>query len=200
MNSRPRWLIPVAAVAVVLVILVGYFVSAGNSLVDKDTRADQAFADLDADLQRRADLIPNAVATVKAALNQEQAVFGELARARANYNGAATQNEKLAAGQQIEQGIGRLLVIVESYPQLRSNENILALQDQLEGTENRITVARQDYNAAVTDYNRSIRRFPRSIVAGLRGFDKRPLFSAQPADRNAPTVDFSSSTTTTAAG
>jgi LemA protein len=199
MNSRPRWLIPVAVVVGVLLLIVLPLIGMYNGLVDKDTSADKAFADLDGQLQRRADLIPNLVSTARAALEQEQEVFGELARARSNYAGASSEEEKLEANEQITSGLSRLLVIVENYPTLQSNQNLLALQDQLEGTENRIAVARGDYNEVITDYNRSIRRFPRSIFAGMFGFDKRPLFEADPEDRDVPTVDFGSTTTTTAA-
>jgi LemA protein len=166
-------------------------------MVDKDTAADQSFADLDTQLQRRNDLIPNLVSAVRGALNQEQAVFGEIARARANYAGAQSPQQKAAADGQIEGALARLLVVVEQYPQLRSNENIRDLQVQLEGTENRIAQSRRDYNGVVTDYNRSIRRFPRGILAGLFGFDKRPLFNAEPASREAPTVDLEVNSTTT---
>jgi LemA protein len=195
-GSRPRWLVPVIAVAAVLLLVVVPLVGSYNGLVNKDTAADQSFADLDVQLQRRHDLIPNAVATVKAALNQEQAVFGELAKARANYAGAQTDQQKLDAAGQESAGIGRLLVIVENYPDLKSNQNLLALQDQLEGTENRIGQARRDYNGVITDYNRAIRRFPRSLLAGMFGFDKRPLFTAEVAARDVPTVDFGSTTST----
>src|SRR3954471_3228059 len=118
MNSRPRWLVPVIVVAAVLLLIVAPLVGSYHGLVDKDTAADQSFADLDAQLQRRVDLIPNIVATAKAALTQEQQIFGELARARANYAGASSQSEKVQAGQQVETSLGRLLVIVENYPQL----------------------------------------------------------------------------------
>jgi LemA protein len=200
MNSRPRWLVPVIVVVAVLLVIVLPVIGSYNGLVDKDTAVDNSFADLDSQLQRRNDLIPNLVSSVKAALNQEQAVFGELARARQNYAGASSEKDKLAAANDISSGIGRLLVIVENYPQLRSNENIQDLMTQLEGTENRVQQARRDYNAVTTDYNRSIRRFPRSIFAGIFGFDKRPLFTAPPAAREAPTVDFGSSTTTSTSG
>jgi len=202
MNSRPRWLVPVGIVAAIVVLIVLPLIGTYNGLVDKDTKADQSFADLDAVLQRRADLIPNAVATVKAALQQEQTVFGELARARANYAGATSDKEKLSASTDLSGAIGRLLVIVENYPQLQSNKNLQDLQTQLEGTENRIAQARREYNAVITSYNRSIRRFPRSLLAGMFGFDKRPLFAAAPADRTVPQVDLgtSSTTSTTAAG
>lgn len=200
MKSRPRWLVPVIVVGAVLLVIVLPIVGSYNGLVDKDTAVDNSFADLDSQLQRRNDLIPNLVASVKAALNQEQEVFGELARARQNYAGASSDEDKIEAADDISRGIGRLLVIVENYPQLRSNENIQNLMTQLEGTENRVQQARRDYNGVVTDYNRSIRKFPRSVFAGIFGFDKRSLFEAEPGAGEAPTVDFESTTTTTAAG
>jgi LemA protein len=196
MNPRPRWLVPALVVGAILLVFVAWPIASYNGLVDKDTAVDNSFADLDSQLQRRNDLIPNLVASVKAALNQEQEVFGELARARQNYAGASSDEEKIDAADDISRGIGRLLVIVENYPQLRSNENIQDLMTQLEGTENRVQQARRDYNGVVTDYNRSIRKFPRSLFAGIFGFDKRPLFEAEPDAREAPTVDFDSTTTT----
>jgi len=194
-GGRPRWLAPVA-VAVGVVLLAGLLLVAPyNGLVSKDATADRTFADLDAQLQRRSDLIPNLVSAVKGALNQEQTVFGELARARQAYAGARSVEEKAAASSQIDAGIGRLLVIVENYPQLRSSENIRDLQTQLEGTENRIAQARRDFNGAVTSYNVAIRRFPRSIIAGVFGFDRRPLFEATPGSTDNPTVDLGGSAT-----
>lgn len=189
MNSRPRWLVPVLIVVAVIVVLILPLVGSYNGMVDKETEVDRSFADLDAVLQRRADLIPNLSTAVEAALDQEQEVFGELARARANYAGARSEEDRLEASGQLEAGLGRLLVIVENYPELRSNEQITNLMVQLEGSENRVAQGRRDYNETVTDYNRSIRRFPRGILAGLFGFEKRPLFEAEPADREAPTVD-----------
>ena len=189
MTSRPRWVVPVAVVVGILLVLVLPIVSSYNRLVDRQTAVDQAFADLDAQLQRRNDLIPNLVSAVRAVLQQEQSVFGELAQARSNYAGARTQEQKIEAANQVDAGIGRLLAIFEAYPQLRSNEHVRDLQTQLEGTENRIAQARRDYNAAVTDYNRSIRRFPRNLVAGLFGFERKSLFEATSGSRTVPTVD-----------
>jgi LemA protein len=181
--------------AVVLLVVVS-LIASYNGLVNKEAGADRSFADLDAQLQRRNDLIPNLVGAVRGVLNQEQAVFGELARARANYAGARTPESKLAAAGELELGLGRLLAIFEAYPQLRSNENVRDLQTQLEGTENRIAQARRDYNGVITDYNVHIRRFPRSLVAGTFGFDRKPLFEVQtPEDRTAPTVDLGGATT-----
>lgn len=199
-RSRPRWLVPVAVVVGLLLLIVLPLVGTYNGMVDKETAVDQSFADLDTQLQRRNDLVPNLVNAVRAALNQEQAVFGEIARARANYAGARTPEDKNAAAGEVTSALARLLVIVESYPQLRSNENIRDLQVQIEGTENRIAQARRDYNGVVTDYNRSIRRFPRGLLAGMFGFDKRPLFSAEVEARNAPTVNLDTGTTTTTIG
>lgn len=195
-RGRPRWLVPVVAVVGVLALIGLLFIAPYNGLVSRQASVDQSFADLEAQLQRRNDLIPNLVNAVRGALNQEQAVFGELARARQNYAGASSVTDKAAAAGQIDAGIGRLLVIVESYPQLRSNTNIRDLQTQLEGTENRITQARRDFNGVVTSYNVAIRRFPRSIIAGLFGFQRRQLFEAAPGARNNPTVDLGGPTTT----
>ena len=183
----------IAGAIVLLVILP--LIASYNGMVNREASADQSFADLDAQLQRRNDLIPNLVAAVRGALNQEQAVFGELARARANYAGASTPSQKFDASNQIDSGLGRLLVIVENYPELHSSANIQDLQTQLEGTENCIAQARRDYNGVVTSYNASIRRFPRSIVAGLFGFDAKALFQATPGASEPPTVDLSNPTT-----
>jgi len=147
-----RWtpLLVVVGVVVILALIIG---TSYNGLVDKRGKVDQSFADLDAQLQRRNDLIPNLVNAVRGALGQEQAVFGEIARARENYAGARTDQQKIDAANQVDGAIGRLLVIVENYPQLQSNQNIRDLQVQLEGTENRIAQSRRDYNATTTSYN-----------------------------------------------
>src|SRR4051794_26060783 len=167
MNSRPRWLVPVIVVAAILLLVVLPVIGIRNGFVDKDTNVDQSFADLDVQLQRRIDLIPNLVATAKQAQIQEQEVYGDLAAARQNYAGANTADEKVQAGQQAESALGRLLVIVEAYPQLNSNQNLRDLANELSGTENRLAQARRQYNATVTDYNRSVRRFPGSLFAGM---------------------------------
>jgi LemA protein len=184
----------VAGAAVLLVVLP--LIASYNGMVNKQTAVDQSFADLDAQLQRRNDLIPNLVAAVRGALNQEQTVFGELARARASYAGASSPAEKIDASNQVDSALSRLLVIVENYPQLRSNANIQDLQTQLEGTENRIAQARRDYNGVVTAYNASIRRFPRSMVAGVFGFHAKPFFKATTSATTPPTVDLGNTTTT----
>ena len=189
-------LIAAGLVLVVVLLLAGSY----NGLVNKDTEVDRSFADLDAQLQRRNDLIPNLVAAVKGILGQEQAVFGELARARARYSGATSDDERIAAANDLSAGLGRLLVIVEAYPQLQSAQNVRDLQIQLEGTENRIVQARREYNGVTTDYNRSVRQFPRSVIAGVFGFDRRPLFQAVPGSTTPPTVDFGDTSTTVPTG
>jgi LemA protein len=193
--AAPAWLVPVGVVVGIVVLLVALLAGTYNSLVDKETAVDQAFADVDTQLQRRNDLIPNLVNAVRGILQQEQAVFVEIARARQAYAGARTPEDKLEAAGEVSSALNRLLVIVEAFPQLRSNENVLDLQVQLEGTENRIAQARRVYNQTVTDYNRSIRRFPRNMVAGMLGFDRRPLFEADVEARDAPTVDLLPTTT-----
>ncbi len=193
--NRPRWLIPVAIVVGVILVIVLPLIGTYNNLVGREATVDQSFADLDAQLQRRNDLIPNLVNAVRGVLNQEQEVFGEIARARTQYAGANTVQEKAEASQEVGSALARLLAIFENYPQLRSNENVRDLQVQLEGTENRINQARRDYNETVTTYNVQIRRFPRSILAGIFGFDRKPLFEAEEGARENPTVDLESERT-----
>ena len=178
----------IGAVAAVVVILL-MFITSYNGLVNRETRVDQTSADLEVQLQRRFDLIPNLVSAVQGALTQEREIFTQLAEARANYAGASSANARIEAGAQLESALSRLLVIVENYPELTSLQNVRDLQVQLEGTENRVAQARRDYNEATTSYNRAVRAFPRSIVAGMFGFDKRPLFEAVDGADTVPTVD-----------
>lgn len=188
-GGLPKWVIPVAVIAVPLLLLLFTFIGSRNGLVSKDEAVNQQFAQVDVQLQRRFDLIPNLANAAKAVLKQEQAVFGEIARARTQYGGARTENDKVAASNQLESSLARLLVIVEQYPQLRSDGTIRDLMTQIEGTENRIAQERRGYNEVVTTYNRSVRTFPTSIVAGMSGFDRRTLFVAAPGSTEAPKVD-----------
>lgn len=178
----------IGAVAAVVVILL-MFITSYNGLVNKETRVDQTSADLEVQLQRRFDLIPNLVSAVQGAMTQEREIFTELAEARSNYAGASSDDDRIQAGAQVESALGRLLVVVENYPELTSLQNVRDLQVQLEGTENRVAQARRDYNEATTSFNRAVRSFPRSIVAGLFGFEKRALFEAVEGSETAPTVD-----------
>ena len=188
-SARPRWLIPLAVLAAVALLIVFPVIGSYNSLVSKDQSVDTQFANVQVQLQRRVDLIPNLSSSVKAALGQERAVFGEIAQARTQYGGAKGVNDKVAASNQLEGALSRLLVIVEQYPQLQSNERIRDLMVQLEGTENRIAQERRDYNSVVNDYNRKVRSFPSSLIAGVFGFDKRLPFTATPGSEVPPPVN-----------
>ena len=166
-----------------------------NQIQTLDERINAAESQIKVQLQRRADLIPNLVETVKAYAKQEQTIFTAVAEARAKLAGAVqggNLQEMAQANNELTAGLGRLLAIVENYPQLKSNENFRALQDQLEGTENRIAVARQDYNETVNTYNAYIRRFPQVLTAKVLGKKPRAYFELQtPGAAEAPKVDFS---------
>lgn len=195
--NRPKWLIPVAIAAGVLLLIVLPLIGSYNNLVSREAVVDQSFADLDVQLQRRNDLIPNLVSSVRAALKQEQAVFVEIARARAQYGTANTVEEKAEANAGVESALSRLLVIVEDSPELRSNDNIRDLMTQLEGTENRVAQGRREYNGAATEWNVYVKRFPRAIVANMFGYDPKPLFAAPPEARNAPDANLDDAFSTT---
>jgi LemA protein len=183
---------------VVLVVLVivallfgGLYVSRRNQMVLLNEAVKSDWAQVDVVLQRRADLIPNLVETVKGFAAQEQTVFNDIARARSALLGAQTPQDKIAANGQLDSALGRLLVVVENYPQLRSNENFLRLQDELAGTENRIAVERKRYDDAVEAYNAYVALFPNNVVASWAGFVRNnAYFAASPASREAPKVQF----------
>src|SRR4029077_12834367 len=161
----------VLVVLVVIGVLVGgMFVGSRNQMVTKNEAVKSAWAQVDVVLQRRADLIPNLVETVKGFAAQEQTVFHDIAAARSALLGAQTPADKIAANGQLDGALGRLLAIVENYPQLKSSENFLRLQDELAGTENRIAVERKRYNDAIQDYNTYIGLFPNNMFAGFAGF------------------------------
>lgn len=188
-SGRPRWLVPVAVVGGILLLVVLPLIGMYNGLVDKETAVDNSFADLDTQLQRRHDLIPNLVNAVRGAMEQEEEVFGAIAEARTRYDNADGDDERVQAAEQESSALSRLLVVMENYPQLQSIQTVRDLQTQIEGTENRIAQSRRDYNGVVSDYNRTIRRFPRSIFAGIFGFERRDLFEADAGAEDAPTVD-----------
>src|SRR5499425_27673 len=181
------------AVVVVLVLLsFGKYVSVKNTLVAKNEAVKSTWSQVDVVLQRRADLIPNLVETVKGITKQEQAVFGEIAQARSQLLSAGSPADKIAANQRLDGALGRLLAIAENYPQLRSSENFLRLQDELAGTENRIAVERKRYNDTLQDYNTYVQQFPTSFFAQWAGFKPNTAyFTASEASRQAPRVDFS---------
>jgi len=185
--------------AAVVLILVVWAVSGYNGLVTMDERVSNSWSDVETQYQRRADLIPNLVSTVKGYAKHEQQTLEGVIKARSE----ATQvkvdpsnltAEKMAEYQkaqgEVSSALGRLLMIAEKYPDLKANENFRDLQAQLEDTENRIAVARRDFNKVAKDYNTAIRRFPRNILAGLFGFDKKDYFEAEAGAEKAPTVEF----------
>jgi len=185
-------LIVIIILALIAVIFFGQYVSVRNTLVQKNESVKAAWSQVDIVLQRRADLIPNLVDTVKGYARQEQTVFGDIAAARSALLSAKTPQDKIAANGQLDGAIGRLLVIVENYPQLKSNENFLRLQDELAGTENRIAVERKRYNDTLQDYNTYIQQFPHNIFSGWAGFKpNEAYFTASEASRQVPKVDFS---------
>jgi LemA protein len=184
-------LIAIAVLVIIVLIVFGQYVTVKNTLVSKNEAVKAAWSQVDIVLQRRADLIPNLVETVKGYAQQEQTVFGDIAKARSALLSAGTPPEKIAANRQLDGALGRLLLIVENYPQLKSNENFLRLQDELAGTENRIAVERKRYNDALQDYNTYVQQFPNSFFAKIAGFKpNEAYFTATEGSREAPKVNF----------
>lgn len=193
-------LVVLAVVALAVLAVGGWFVSVNNDLVAKDQAVQEAWAQVQNVYQRRADLIPNLVETVKGFAAQERTVLEEVTRARASASSIQVTPELLndpaalrrfqEAQSQLGSALSRLLVTVERYPELKSNQNFLALQSQLEGTENRIAVERRRFNEVVREYNTAVRQVPGSFVASLRGFRERPFFEATPGSQTPPAVKF----------
>lgn len=185
---KKTWIVIIAIVAVVLIV-GGWFWSSYNNLVTANEGVDNQWAQVETQYQRRFDLIPNLVNAVKGAMNQEQEVFGALADARKGYIGATTPNDKAAAATQVESAFGRLLAIMENYPQLKSVETVQTLMAQIEGTENRIGVERSRFNDAVRGFNVMTKRFPTNIMASIFGFSAKSYFEVAEAAAIAPTVN-----------
>jgi LemA protein len=190
-----RGLFAVLAVLGLLVLVAlmvfGSYVSARNQMVAKDQIVKTAWSEVDVQMQRRADLIPNLVETVKGFTKEESGVYGEIAQARQGYMNAQTPEQKIAANGQLDGSLAKLLVLTENYPQLRSSDQFMRLQDELAGTENRIAVARKRYNDALQDYNTFILQFPNNVWAGMAGFQQNNArFTASPAAQNVPQVKF----------
>jgi LemA protein len=183
----------VVAVVIIVILLIGFgmYFSVKNTLVQKNEAVKSTWSQVDVVLQRRADLIPNLVETVKGIAKQEQTVFGEIAQARSQLLSASAPQDKIAANQRLDGALGRLLALAENYPQLRSNENFLRLQDELAGTENRIAVERKRYNDTLQDYNTYVQQFPASLFASSMGFKpNNAYFTATEGSRAVPKVDF----------
>jgi len=183
--------IAIAVVVVVVLLSFGQYVGVRNNLVTKNEAVKASWSQVDIVLQRRADLIPNLVETVKGYAQQEVKVFGDIAKARSALLSAGSPQEKIAANGQLDGAIGRLLLVVENYPQLKSNENFLRLQDELAGTENRIAVERKRYNDTLQDYNTYVQVFPNNVFAGWAGFKvNSAYFAATEESRQVPKVNF----------
>ena len=183
MNKKILYIVLVVAV---LVLLYGGMVY--NSLVSKGEGIDNQWAQVESQYQRRFDLIPNLVNSVKGIMKQEQEVFGKLADARTKYGSAATVNEKAAAATEVESALGRLLVVMENYPQLKSSDTVITLMSQLEGAENRISVERMRFNDATKEYNLVVKRFPSSLIASMFSFSEKNYFEPAAGAENVPSV------------
>ena len=178
------------AAALVMLLAVGLSGCSYNRFVGQEEAIKTQWAQVENQLQRRNDLIPNLVESVKGVAQQEKDVFGRIADSRAKLAGAQTPEERIQAANEQSAALARLLVVVENYPQLRSNEQFARLMDSLEGTENRLAVERMRYNERIQEYNTQRRRFPSNITAGMFGFKEYPLFNAPPEAERVPRVDF----------
>jgi LemA protein len=184
-------LIALGVIVIVALIVVGSLVGSRNRFVAADENINSQWSEVDTQIQRRADLIPNLVNTVKGFASHETEVFNGIAEARAKLAGARSIPEKISANNQMDSALSRLLVVVENYPQLKSDKNFIALQDELSGTENRIAVARRNYNLALQNYNTMIRTFPGNIAASMFGFQKKDAyFQASESAKAVPQVNF----------
>ncbi len=180
-------LIPVLAI---LLIIAGIFGSTYNKLQVKDEDVNQAWAQVENTMQRRADLIPNLVETVKGYAKHEEDVFTKVTEARSAVKAASTPKEYAAANEQMDQAVRNINVVAEAYPELKADSNFANLQAELAGTENRIAVERKRYNEAVADFNKSVKRFPTNLVAKMLGFSQREYFQAAPGAEKVPEVKF----------
>lgn len=178
------------AILAIIVIIIFSAIGSYNGLVSSQENVDNKFATIDTMLQRRADLIPNLVNTVKGFAKHEEEIINSVTEARSKLAGAASVSEKAEADQELTNALNRLLVVVENYPDLKSSQNFINLSDELAGTENRIATARKDYNDAVTAYNAKIRRFPTNVLAGIFNFDVKEYFRASESSREVPNVEF----------
>ena len=188
-TTRPTFKTIYAVIGIVAVLFL-WSLSSYNGLVKSNIAVDTQWAQVENQYQRRLDLIPNLVSSVLGALKQEQAIFGQIALARQGYAGARTTDEKVAAANQVESSLGRLLMITENYPVLKSSEQFNGLIAELSGTENRVAVERGRFNESVSSYNMRTKTFPGNLFAGIFGFKERPLFKATTGAEVAPRVDF----------
>jgi len=190
-KNKLLWIIvPLAVILITAGSFFSWYIGARNTLITADENIEASWAEVDNQLQRRSDLIPNIVATVKGFASHEKEVFSNIAEARSRLAGASTVSEKAEGNSQLQGALSRLLVVVENYPQLKSDKNFLKLQDELAGTENRLTVARKRYNDQVKTFNTKIRVFPGSVIAGSMGFEKKEYFEVAEPAKAVPKVEF----------
>lgn len=180
----------IGIVIAVIVVLGLMFISSYNGFVNGEENVNQSYAQIENQLQRRLDLIPNLVNTVKGYASHEKEVIASISDARARLAGAKTPQEQATANTELTGALSRLLVVVENYPNLKADKQFTQLMDELAGTENRIAVARKDYNDQVATFNKKVKRFPGAIIAGITGFDQKEYFKADPKAGEAPKVDF----------
>ncbi len=187
--NKTTWIIVGSILGLVLIIGIWY-VSTYNSLVKMNEEVNGKWAQVETQYQRRVDLIPNLVSTVKGSANFESSTLEEITALRSQWQSSTSINDKISTATQMEGALARLMVVVENYPQLKSTENFMALQDELANTENKISVERGRYNDAVKAFNARIKMFPTKIVAGSLGYDERQYFNSQAGAENAPQVAF----------
>lgn len=180
----------IGIIVTVIVLLAAMLIPSYNNFVELEENVDQSYAQIENQLQRRLDLIPNLVNTVKGYASHEKEVIASISDARARLAGANTVEEEATANAELTGALSRLLVVVENYPNLKADQQFTQLMDELSGTENRISVARKDYNDQVALYNKKIKRFPGSLIAGMTGFEEKEYFTAGPKAAEAPEVNF----------
>jgi len=186
---------PIGIIVIILVVIALLFIPKYNSLVTAEENVDSKWAQVENQLQRRYDLIPNLVESVKGYANHEQEVIANITEARAQMGSASSPEEQAVANDALTGALSRLLVVVENYPNLKADANFRQLMDELAGTENRLAVAREDYNNEVQQFNKHVKRFPGNLMAGMFGFEQKEYFKATAGADKAPSIDFSQSGT-----
>ncbi|MFJ3389197.1 LemA family protein [Lysinibacillus sp. NPDC086135] len=184
---------PVGIIVIILVVLALLFIPKYNSLVTAEESVDSKWAQVENQLQRRYDLIPNLIESVKGYANHEKEVIASITEARAQMGSAQSPKEQAVANDALNGALSRLLVVVENYPNLKADANFRQLMDELAGTENRLAVAREDYNNEVQTFNKTVKRFPGNLIAGMFGFEQKEYFKAAAGAEKAPSIDFGSS-------
>ncbi len=190
MKKMSGWAVFGISVLAIIFILGAWSIGTYNGLVGLKENVDNQSSNISTQLQRRSDLIPNLVSTVKGYTSHESEVLNEISNSRTKLAGARSMSEKAQADSQLSSALNRLLVVVENYPNLKADSQFTALTDELSGTENRIAVSRRDYNSAVKEYNQKIKTFPANIISGMFGFSSADYFEAAEGSEKAPTVTF----------